>query len=57
MTCDERLAIENILLFCSDFTEIREIHFTAQSLWFLFKDISLDNIFNFLKGISICGRI
>ena len=30
--CDERLTREHILLACSDFTEIRKIHFAAQSL-------------------------
>ena len=30
--CDELLTIEDILLTCSDLTEIRESHFTAQSL-------------------------
>ena len=30
--CDELLTIEHILLTCSDLTEIRESHFTAQSL-------------------------
>ena len=30
--CDEFLTIEDILLTCSDLIEIRESHFTAQSL-------------------------
>ena len=30
--CDELLTIEHILLTCSGLTEIRESHFTAQSL-------------------------
>ena len=38
--CDKRVAIEQILLTCSDFTEIRESHFTAKSLRMLFQDIS-----------------
>ena len=33
--CDERLTIEHILLTCSDFIEMRESHFTAQSLLML----------------------
>ena len=41
----------------SDFTEIRESHFTAQSLRVLFQEISLEKIFNSLKGINIFGRI
>ena len=49
--CDKRLTIEHILLACSDFIEIRESHFTAKSLRMLFKDISREKIFNFLKVI------
>ena len=40
---------------CSDFIEIRESHFTAKSLRMLFKDISPEKIFNFLKEINIFG--
>ena len=47
--CDKRLTIEHILLTCSDFIEKRDSHFTAQSLRMLFKDISHEKIFNFLK--------
>ena len=45
------------LLPCSDFIEIRESHFTAKSLHMLFKDISPEKIFNFLKEINISGKI
>ena len=38
--CDELLTIEHILLTCSDLIEIRESHFTAQSLRVLFQKIS-----------------
>ena len=38
--CDELLNIEHILLTCSDLIEIRESHFTAQSLRVLFQEIS-----------------
>ena len=38
--CDERLTIEHVLLTCSDFTEIRKSHFTAQSLHLLFQDFT-----------------
>ena len=54
--CDKRLTIEHILLTCSDFIEIRERHFTAKSLCMLFKDISPEKIFNFLKEINIFGK-
>ena len=47
--CHKRLTLEHILLTCSDFIEIRESHFTAKSLRMLFKDISPETIFNFLK--------
>ena len=47
--CDKRLTIEHILLTCSDFIDIRESHFTAKSLRMLFKDISPEKIFNFLR--------
>ena len=55
--CDQHLTIENILLTCSDFTEMRESHITAQLLRMLFQDISLENIFNSLKEINISGII
>ena len=55
--CDKRLTIEHILLTCLDFIEIRESHFTAKSLCMLFKDISPEKIFNFLKEINIFGNI
>ena len=54
---DKRLTIDHILLTCSDFIEIRESHFTAKSLHMLFKDISPEKIFNFLKEINIFGNI
>ena len=46
--CDKRLTIEHVSLTCLDFIEIRESHFTAKSLH-MFKDISPEKIFNFLK--------
>ena len=55
--CDKRLTVEHILLTCSDFTEIRESHFTTKSLCMLFQDILHDKIFNFLKEINIFGKI
>ena len=55
--CDELLTIENILLTCSDLIEIRESHFTAQSLRVLFQDISPEKMFNFLKEINIFGKV
>ena len=57
IVCDKRLTIERILLTCSDFIEIRESHFTAKPLRMLFKDISPEKIFNFLKEINIFGKI
>ena len=55
--CDELSTIEHILLTCSDLIEIRESHFTAQSLRVLFQ-ISPEKIFfNLLKEINICGNI
>ena len=53
--CDKRLTIEHILFTCSDFIEIRESHFTATSLRVLFKDISPEKVFNFLKESNIFG--
>ena len=51
--CDELLTIEHILLTCSDHIEIRESHFTAQSLRVFFQEISPEEIFNILKEINI----
>ena len=53
---DERLTIEHILLAFSDFNEIRETHFTAQSQRVLFQEI-LEEVFNLLKDINIFDRI
>ena len=53
--CDELLTIEHILLTCSYFIEIRQSHFTDQSLRVLFQEISPE-IFNFLKEINIFGK-
>ena len=54
--CDELLTIEHILLTCSDLIEIRESHFTAQSLRVLFEGIPPAKIFNFLKEINLFGK-
>ena len=53
---DQHLTIKHILLTCLDFIEMRESHFTAQSLVMLFQDISPEKIFNFLKEIHIFGK-
>ena len=50
---DELLTIDRILLTCSDLIEIRESHFTAESLRVLFQDFSPVKIFTFLKAINI----
>ena len=56
--CDELLTIKHILLTNSDFIEIRESHFTAQSLRVLSQEISHEKIFlNFLKEITIFGNL
>ena len=54
--CDKCLTIEHILLTCSDFIEIRESYFTAKSLRMLFKDISPEFFFYFLKEMNIFGK-
>ena len=54
--CDELLTIERILLTCSDRIEIRERHFTAQTLHVLFQEISPGKIFYFLTEINIFGK-
>ena len=51
--CDKRLTREHILITWSDVIEIRESHLTAKSLRMLFKDISPEKIFYFLKEINI----
>ena len=55
--CDKHLTIEHILLTFSDFIEMRESHFTAQSLRMLFQDLSPEKIFNFLREINIFEKI
>ena len=54
--CDELLTIKHILLTCSDLIQIRETHFTAQSLRVLFQEISPEKILNFLKEINILEK-
>ena len=49
--------MKHILLFSSDLMEIRERHFTAQSLWIILHNTSLNDIFNFLKEVDIVGRL
>ena len=53
---DELLTIDHILLTCSDLIEIRESHFTAESLRVLFQDFSAVKIFTFSKAINIFGK-
>ena len=57
IACNERLTMKHILLFSSDLIEIRERHFTAQSLWIVLHNTSSNNIFNFLKEVDIFGRL
>ena len=45
--CDQHLTIEHILVTCSDFIEMRESLFTAQSLRMLFQDILPEKILSF----------
>ena len=54
--CDELLTVEHTLLTCSDLTEIRESHFTAQSLHVLFQDIPPEKTFNFVKEFNNFGK-
>ena len=54
---NERLTMKYILLFSSNLIEIRERHLTAQSLWIVLHNTSLNNIFNFLKEVNIFGRL
>ena len=54
--CDELLTIKHVLLTCSDLIQIRQSHYTAQSLSELFQEISPDKIFNILKEVSIFGK-
>ena len=55
ISCDELLTIEHILLTCSGFIEIRQSHFTAQSLRVLKHQEISSEIFNFFKDINIFG--
>ena len=54
--CDQHLTIEHNLLTCSDFIEMRESYFTAQSLR-MFQNIWPEKIFNLLKEINIFEKI
>jgi len=54
-TCNGLLTKD--FLFCSDFIEARESHFAVRSLQILFKGMSLDHIFSFLKEVKILGKL
>ena len=43
--------------FCSDLIDIREHYFNVDSLKVLFKDVSSNIIFNFLKDINIFYKL
>ena len=51
---DELLTIQHILLSCSELTEIREGHCTAQSLHVFFRRFHLRR---FLKEINMFGKM
>ena len=53
--CDQHITIKHILLTFSDFIEMRESHFTAQSLRMLFQDISPEktNFCFVLKNLNL----
>ena len=50
---NESLSLEHVLLRCSDLTDLTEKYFRANSMRMLFRDVSLDSIFDFLKEINV----
>ena len=56
IACGERLTVEYIwLLFCFDFTEIKERHDSSWIRTYPGKTSFQENIFNFLKEINFWG--
>ena len=48
---------KKILSHCPDLTEVREKHVHATCLRKLFRDVFLDSIFDFFKGINVFNKL
>jgi len=56
--CDEMFTIKHILIECADFIYVREKYYTnISSLSMLFRNVSVECIFNFLKEIGLFYKI
>ena len=51
--CDCLCSVRHFLIECVDLSLQREQYFTCDSLLALFKEVSLDKIFNFLKNVNL----
>ena len=55
--CNELLSLEHVLLHCSDLSEVRQKYVHANSLRMLFRYVSLNSVFDFLKEINVFNRL
>jgi len=49
--------LDHLSLLSFPFCEMRESHFTAQPRRVLCEEISVEQIFNYMKAINIFGRV
>ena len=54
--CDECFTGEHILLNCSDLIQTRVELQLSQHVVVVFKEVSMEKIFNYLKAINIFGK-
>ena len=53
---NESNSVEHVLLHCSDLTNVREQNFHANYLRMLFRNVSLDSMFDFPKESNVCNN-
>ena len=55
--CDAPFTVEHFLTECSDLILPRNQCFNSNSLTVIFKEVSLDNLFCFLKSVNLFDKI
>ena len=57
VACNEQYTVRHVLLSCVDLSEIRNKYFSVTSLYTLFREVSRENIFAFLREINLFGKV
>ena len=57
VACDEPYTVKHVLISCADLLEIRQKYYSVDSLFRLFREISSDIIFDFLKVINLFDKV